>query len=82
MIIGAYYLTELVEGDLGEGRVFGSVAEALQAYEAGDISLHAKISLRDDQAGERRGAADARAPSAGSSSTSACRPASGTSPRR
>jgi DNA-directed RNA polymerase subunit beta' len=47
MIIGAYYLTELVEGDLGEGRVFGSVAEALQAYEAGDISLHAKISLRD-----------------------------------
>ena len=24
MIIGAYYLTELVEGDLGEGRVFGS----------------------------------------------------------
>ena len=26
MIIGAYYLTELVEGDKGEGRVFGSVA--------------------------------------------------------
>jgi hypothetical protein len=57
MIIGAYYLTELVEGDLGEGRVFGSVAEALQAYEAGDISLHAKISLRDtsdDTEGSRR----------------------------
>ena len=47
MIIGAYYLTELVEGDLGEGRVFGSVGEGLQAYEAGDISLHARISLRD-----------------------------------
>ena len=28
MIIGAYYLTELVEGDIGEGRVFGSIAEA------------------------------------------------------
>jgi len=52
MIIGAYYLTELVEGDPGEGRVFGSVGEALQAYEAGDITLHAKISLRDDEAGE------------------------------
>ena len=45
MIIGAYYLTELVEGDKGEGRVFGSVAEVERAYEAGDISLHAKISL-------------------------------------
>ena len=50
MIIGAYYLTELVEGDKGEGRVFGSVAEALQAYEAGDISLHAKINLREPTA--------------------------------
>jgi len=50
MIIGAYYLTELVEGDTGEGRVFGSVAEAIQAYEAGDISLHARINLRDDRA--------------------------------
>ena len=43
MIIGAYYLTELVEGDTGEGRVFGSIAEALQAYEGGGISLHARI---------------------------------------
>jgi len=50
MIIGAYYLTEAVEGDPGEGRVFGSVGEALQAYEAGDITLHARISLRDDRA--------------------------------
>src|SRR3546814_8027420 len=47
MIIGAYYLTEAVEGDKGEGRAFGSVAEALQAYENGDITLHARISLRD-----------------------------------
>ncbi len=50
MIIGAYYLTEAVDGDPGEGRVFGSVGEALQAYEAGDITLHARISLRDDRA--------------------------------
>ncbi len=52
MIIGAYYLTEAVDGDTGEGRVFGSIAEALLAYERGDISLHARISIRDD-AGER-----------------------------
>src|SRR5690606_19249730 len=43
MIIGAYYLTELVEGAEGEGRAFGSIAEALQAYELHDISLHARI---------------------------------------
>jgi DNA-directed RNA polymerase subunit beta' len=55
MIIGAYYLTEAVEGDKGEGRVFGSIAEALQAYENGDITLHARISIRNE-AGERVGA--------------------------
>jgi len=53
MIIGAYYLTELVEGAKGEGRVFGSVAEAEQAYELGDISLHARITVRMPD-GERR----------------------------
>jgi DNA-directed RNA polymerase subunit beta' len=47
MIIGAYYLTEAVEGDKGEGRVFGSIGEALQAYENGDITLHARIKVRD-----------------------------------
>src|SRR3546814_745662 len=54
MIIGAYYLTEAVEGDKGEGRAFGSVAEALQAYENGDITLHARISLRDTTDGTDR----------------------------
>ena len=49
MIIGAYYLTEAVEGDTGEGRVFGSIAEALQAYEGGGISLHARIKIRDSR---------------------------------
>src|SRR5690554_4641247 len=43
MIIGAYYLTEVVEGAKGEGRAFASIAEALQAYELHDISLHARI---------------------------------------
>ncbi len=52
MIIGAYYLTEAVDGDPGEGRSFGTIAEALQAYEKGDISLHARINLRDLEAAE------------------------------
>ncbi len=52
MIIGAYYLTEAVDGDPGEGRVFGSIAEAFQAYENGDITLHARITIRN-ASGER-----------------------------
>ncbi len=52
MIIGAYYLTEQVDGALGEGRSFGSLAEAERAYDKGDLALHATISLRDGE--ERR----------------------------
>ena len=42
MVIGAYYLTELVEGAKGEGRVFGNRAQMERAYDAGEIDLHAK----------------------------------------
>ena len=73
MIIGAYYLTEAVEGDPGEGRVFGSIAEALQAYENGDITLHARISRRARPRATRRAASRRDGTTrAGSSSTSAC----------
>jgi DNA-directed RNA polymerase subunit beta' len=46
MIIGMYYLSEIVEDALGAGRVFGSIDEAKMAYEIGDLSLHAPIKLR------------------------------------
>jgi DNA-directed RNA polymerase subunit beta' len=53
MIIGAYYLTEVVDGAQGEGRSFASLDEARAAYELrhaadaeGSISLHAKIRVR------------------------------------
>src|SRR5690606_37277711 len=46
MIIGAFYLTELVEGDKGEGKVFRQVWEAERAYESGEVSLHAPITFR------------------------------------
>ncbi len=46
MVFGAYYLTLLVEGEKGEGRVFRHLHEVEAAYEAGDVGLHAKVSLR------------------------------------
>src|SRR5215203_3801735 len=46
MIIGIYYLTMLNENEVGEGRAFGSVAEALMAFDRGELSVQAKIKLR------------------------------------
>ncbi|MEO6627113.1 MAG: DNA-directed RNA polymerase subunit beta', partial [Aquihabitans sp.] len=46
MIIGAYYLTEGVEGAKGEGRVFRHLHEVERAYEAHDVALHASIDFR------------------------------------
>ncbi|MDK1011045.1 MAG: DNA-directed RNA polymerase subunit beta' [Actinomycetota bacterium] len=46
MVIGMYYLSAIKEGAPGEGRAFSSVDEAVMAYEAGHISLHARIKVR------------------------------------
>jgi DNA-directed RNA polymerase subunit beta' len=46
MIIGAYYLTEAVEGARGEGKVFRHLHEVERAYEAGEIDLHALVEYR------------------------------------
>jgi len=46
MIIGMYYLSAIKDGAAGEGRAFSSVDEAVMAYEAGDIELHARIKVR------------------------------------
>jgi DNA-directed RNA polymerase subunit beta' len=46
MVFGAYYLTLVEDGVKGEGRVFRNFYEVEQAYEAGDVHLHAKINLR------------------------------------
>ncbi len=43
MVLGCYYLTALKEGAKGEGMVFSTFDEALQALELGRVSLHAKI---------------------------------------
>jgi len=46
MIIGHYFLTMQVDGAVGEGRSFGSVAEALMAFDRKQLSVQAKIKLR------------------------------------
>ena len=57
MIIGVYYLTELVDGAAGEGRAFASLEEAVMAFDTssgtlqndapeGALSIHARIKVR------------------------------------
>ena len=46
MVLGSYYLTYEREGELGEGKAFGSEDEAQMAYDNGVIGLHAKIRVR------------------------------------
>ncbi len=46
MVIGLYHLTTKAEGAKGEGRAFTSTAEAIMAYDAGELDLHAEITVR------------------------------------
>ncbi|MDE3204258.1 MAG: DNA-directed RNA polymerase subunit beta', partial [Acidobacteriota bacterium] len=46
MVFGAYYLTLVKEGAVGEGRVFRHLYEVERAYDAGEVDLHAKITYR------------------------------------
>ncbi|MGQ0849260.1 MAG: DNA-directed RNA polymerase subunit beta' [Actinomycetota bacterium] len=46
MVIGVYYLSEVVPGAKGAGRAFGDHDEATMAYDVGQLSLHAPIKLR------------------------------------
>ena len=46
MILGSYYLTMVLEGELGEGKYFKDPEEAIMAYENHAVSIHAKILVR------------------------------------
>ena len=46
MVLGIYFLTGQEDGAAGEGRSFAAPAEALMAYDMGDLSLQATIKLR------------------------------------
>ena len=54
MVLGAYYLTLEKDGELGEGKVFKDFNEVLMAYDAKNISLHAKIKVRREINGKRK----------------------------
>ena len=46
MVIGHYFLTLEQQGKPGSGRVFGSVSEAIMAFDRGDLAIGAPITLR------------------------------------
>jgi DNA-directed RNA polymerase subunit beta' len=46
MVIGIYYLSELIDDAPGAGRAFESIDEAEMAYDLGELGLHAPIRLR------------------------------------
>jgi len=48
MVLGLYYLTMEREGEIGEGRAFGSIPEAIMAHDQHSVSLQAKIKIRVD----------------------------------
>jgi DNA-directed RNA polymerase subunit beta' len=52
MVLGLYYLTMVRDNELGEGRAFGSVAEAIMAHDQNSVSLQAKIKIRLTKTGE------------------------------
>ena len=45
MVLGVYYLTMIVGGKKGEGRMFGNLEEVSLAYALDQVHLHAKIKL-------------------------------------
>ncbi len=45
IVLGCYYLTEIVEGAKGEGKIFSSFDEVLLALELGKVDLRAKIKV-------------------------------------
>ncbi len=46
VILGLYYMTREMVNQTGEGMIFANATEALNAYESGSATLHAKVKLR------------------------------------
>ena len=46
MILGSYYLTMTLDGELGEGKYFKDPDEAIMAFQNKAVSIHAKIFVR------------------------------------
>ncbi|MDP3962871.1 MAG: DNA-directed RNA polymerase subunit beta', partial [bacterium] len=46
MVLGCYWLTRIIEGARGEGKIFTSPEEAILAQQTGSVSLQAKVTVR------------------------------------
>lgn len=46
IVLGCYWMTDIWEGQKGEGKIFGSPQEAILAYEFGQVDLKAKIKVK------------------------------------
>src|SRR5690625_6217316 len=46
MVIGLYHLTSTREDVIGAGRAFASEAEAIMAFDAGELHLNAPVTIR------------------------------------
>jgi len=45
IVLGAFYMTRIIEGKKGEGKSFSSIEDIILAYQAGVIDLRAKVNL-------------------------------------
>jgi DNA-directed RNA polymerase subunit beta' len=54
MIIGLFHLTNVKEGAVGEGNLYGSIAEAQMAFDAKALDLQAKARIRFEKNGETK----------------------------
>jgi DNA-directed RNA polymerase subunit beta' len=52
MVLGCYWLTQIYEGQKGEGKLFADKDEALTAYEHEIIGLQARIAVRIEETAE------------------------------
>jgi DNA-directed RNA polymerase subunit beta' len=48
IVLGIYYMTRTVSGAKGEGKIFAGPEEVRCAHDAGEVDLHAKITVRID----------------------------------
>ena len=48
MVLGIYFLTKSLKGKTGEGMLFSSISEAVNAYRMGYVDLHSMIKARFD----------------------------------
>ena len=46
IVLGLYYVTQMLDNEPGEGMIIGSIAEAHHALDAGVVTLHAKVKAR------------------------------------